>query len=63
MICYIFRVYFSAPSYYKSSVETNVLIFAIVFRIRIVVLICPDNKYARNHQPKLYVPAKSRRSQ
>ena len=33
------------------------------FRIRIIVLTCPDNESARNHQPKSCVPAKSHRSQ
>ena len=29
------------------------------FRIRIIVLTCPDNKSARNHQPKSCVPTKT----
>ena len=33
------------------------------FRIRIIVLTCPDDKSARNHQPKSWVPAKSHKSQ
>ena len=52
-------LYFSALSYYKSSVETNFPILLSYFRIRIVVLTCPDNKSARNYQPKLCVPEKS----
>ena len=32
------------------------------FRIRIIVLTCPDNKSARNHQPKSYVPEKSHKN-
>ena len=33
------------------------------FRIRIIMLTCPDNKSARSHQPKSCVPAKSHKSQ
>ena len=55
-------LYFSALSYYKSSVETNFPILLSHFRIRIVVLTCPDNKSARNHQPKSCVPEKSHKN-
>ena len=58
-------LYFSAVSCYKSSVETNSLKVYLLshFRIRIIVLTFPDNKSARNHQPKSCVPAKSHKSQ
>ena len=55
-------LYFSPPSYYKSSVETNFPILLSHFRIRIVVLTFPDNKSARNHQPKSCVPEKSHKN-
>ena len=45
-------LYFSALNYYKCSVEKT---FPYI-RIRIIVLTCPDNKFARN-QPKSCVPA------
>ena len=50
-------LYFSVLSYYKSSVGTNFLMFA-----RIIVLKFPDNKSARNHQPKSCVPEKSHKN-
>ena len=46
-------LYFSALSYYKCSVEKKIPY--ICYRIRIIVLTCPDNKSARN-QPKQCVP-------
>ena len=52
-------LYFSALSYYKSSVKQISLYLLSQFRIRIIVLTCPDDKSARNHQPKSCVPAKS----
>ena len=57
-LCYIFRL----------SVIIKVLLKQISlyllshFRIRIIVLTCPDDKSARNHQQKSCVPAKSRKS-
>ena len=51
-------LYFSALSYYKRSVEKISLYFLSHFRIRIIVLTCPDNKSARN-QPRSCVSAKS----
>ena len=57
-------LYISALSYYTSSVEKISLYLLSHFRIRIIVLACPDiNKSARNHQPKSCVPAKSHKSQ
>ena len=56
-------LHFSALSYYKSSVEKNILYLLSHFRIRIIVLTCPDNKSAGNHQPKPCVPVKSHKSQ
>ena len=56
-------LYFSALSNYKSSVETNFPILLSHFRIRIIVLTCPDiNKSTRNHQPKSCVPEKSHKN-
>ena len=51
-------LYFSALSYYKSSVEKNLISLYLLshFRIRIIVLTCLDNKSARN-QLKSCVPA------
>ena len=54
-------LYFSALSFYKSSVETNFPMLSH-FRIRIIVLTCSDNKSARNHQPKSCVPEKSHKN-
>ena len=51
-------LYFSAPSYYKSSVENISLYLLSHFRIKVIVLTCPD-KSARNHQPESCVPANS----
>ena len=49
-------LYFSALSYYKSSVEKISLYLLSHFGIRVMVLTYPDNKSARN-QPKSCVPA------
>ena len=47
-----YLLYFSAGSYYKSSVEKISLYLISHFCIRIIVLTCPGiNKSARNHQP------------
>ena len=55
---------FSVLSYYKSSVKKISLYLLLHFRIRIIVLTCPDiNKSARNHLPKSCVPTKSHKSQ
>ena len=62
-------IYFSALSYYKSSVEQISLYLLSHSRIRIIVLTCPNNnvllqaKSARNRHPKLCVPVKSYKSQ
>ena len=55
-------LYFSALTYYKSSAEKISLCLLSHFRIRIIVLTCPDNKSAGN-QPKSCMPAKSHKSQ
>ena len=58
-ICYIFRLWVII----KALLKQISLYLLSHFRIRIIVLTCPDNKSARNHQPKSCVPAKSRKSQ
>ena len=53
-ICYIFRL----SVIIKSLLKKISLYLLSHFRIRIIVLTCPDiNKSARNHQPKSCVPA------
>ena len=49
-------LYFSALSYFESSVKKMSLYLLSHFRIRIIVLTCPDNKSARS-QPTSCVPA------
>ena len=51
-ICYIFRL----RVIIKALLKKNYLYLLSHFRIRIIVLTCPDNKSARN-QPKSGVPA------
>ena len=59
-ICSIFRLWVIIKALLK-KISLN---FLLHFRIRIIVLTCPDiNKSARNHQPKSCVPAKSHISQ
>ena len=55
-ICYIFRL---RELVIKALVKQISLHLLLHFRIRIIVLTCPDNKSARNHQPKSCVPTKS----
>ena len=57
-ICYIFRIWVLK----KALLKKISLYLLSHFRIRIIVLTCPDNKSARN-KPKSCVPAKSRKSQ
>ena len=52
-ICYIFRLWVIIKALLKRN----------SFRIRIILLTCPDNKSAKNHQPKSCMPAKSHKSQ
>ena len=58
-ICYIFRLWIIV----KALLRQISLCLLSHFRIRIIVLTCPDNKSARNPQPKSYMPAKSHKSQ
>ena len=58
-LCYIFRL----RVIIKALLKQASLYLLSHFRIRIIMLTCPDNKSARNHQPKSCVPAKSRKSQ
>ena len=57
-IYYIFRLWLII----KSQLKQISIYLLSLFRIRIV-LTCPDNKSARNHQPKSCVPAKSHKLQ
>ena len=58
-IWYIFRLWVIIEALLK-----QIFLYLLShFRIRIIVLTCPDNKSARNHQPKSCVPAKSHKSQ
>ena len=59
LLCYIFRLWVII----KAVLKQISLYLLSHFRIRIVVLTCPDNKSARNHQRKSCVPAKSYKSQ
>ena len=58
-LCYIFRLWVII----KALLKQISLYLPSHFCIRIIVLTCPDNKSARNHQPKSCVPAKSYKSQ
>ena len=59
-ICYIFRLRVIIQLVLLKQISLYLLSH---FCIRIIVLTCPDNKSARNHQPKSCVPAKSHKSQ
>ena len=60
-LCYIFWLWVNIKALLK---EFPNICYCINFRIWIIVLTCPDNKSARNHQPKYScVPAKSHKSQ
>ena len=61
-ICYIFRLQV-IMTIIKALLKQISLYLLSHFLIRIIVLTCPDNKSARNHQPKSCVPAKSEKSQ
>ena len=58
-ICYIFRLWVIM----KALLKKISLYLLLHFRIRIIMLLCPDNQSARNHQPKSCLPAKSHKSQ
>ena len=58
-LCYIFRL----RVIIKALLKQISLYLLLHFHIRIIVLTCPDNKSARNHQPKSCLPAKSYKSQ
>ena len=59
-ICYIFQLW----AVIKALLKKISQYLLSHFRIRIIVLTCPDiNKPARNHQPKSCVPAKSHKLQ
>ena len=53
-LCYIFRLWVII----KALSKQISLYLLSHFRIRIIVLTCPDNQSARNHQPKSCVPCK-----
>ena len=57
--CYNFRLWVII----KALLKQISLYLLSHFRLRIIVLTCPDNKSARNHQPKSYLPTKSHESQ
>ena len=59
LLCYIFRLWVII----KALLKQISLYLLSHFRIRIIVLTCPDNKSARNHQRKSCMPAKSHKSQ
>ena len=56
--CYIFRLWVII----KALLKQISLYLLMHFRIRIIVVKCPDNKSARNHQPKSSVPEKSHKN-
>ena len=58
-LCYICRLWVII----KALLKQISLYLLSHFRIRIIMLTCPDNKSARNHQPKSCVPAKSHKSE
>ena len=59
-ICYIFQLW----AVIKALLKKISQYLLSHFRIRIIVLTCPDiNKPARNHQPKSCVPARSHKLQ
>ena len=58
-LCYIFRLWVIIKALLK-----QISLYSLShFRIRIIVLTCPDNKSARNYQRKSCMPAKSYKSQ
>ena len=57
-----FVIFFRLRVIIKALLEQTSLYLLSHFRIRIIVLTCPDNKSARNHHPKSCVPAKSHKS-
>ena len=56
--CYIFRLWVII----KALLKQISLYLLSHFCIRIIVVTCPDNKSARNHQPKSSVPEKSHKN-